>query len=721
MHPRRRLQHVVELRMLRQPRRIGAQERLDEFPLRQAHQAICCPVFAQSARNAARPLSVSGWLNNCRSTAGGTVQICAPIFAASTTCIGLRTDATSTSVLNAVVVAEYRHDIGDQPHAVLAHVVQPPDERADERRPRLRRQNRLSRREAQRHVHHRPIVGQPPARPQPVRRQRHLHRDVLGDAAQHARLGHHAVELGGCHLGAAPAPARWRRSPPARPGTSRPVLAISDGLVVTPSSSPLAASDLISAVSAVSTKNFMPSLPFAASDHIGCRSGTESELARHCPRAEARGQRAASVLPLPLREGAGGGGPSPTTIATSRPDRVPVLLPYPFPGPFDYRVPPDLHPEPGDVVLVPLNRREEIGVVWDHRLRRRRPRPQAEAAIRPDRHPPNAPRPPPVRRLGRQLHPVPARRGHGNGAAHRRPRHHRRQPPAGNAPPNRRRTPASPKPARKCWTPWPHAEPRATSDLARAAGVTSSVVRGMADAGLLLPAILPIDPTLRHPRPRPPRRNPRPRPASRRRRPPRRRRRRANSPSPCWTASPAPARPRSTWKPVAECLRQGRQALVLLPEIALSSQWLERFERRFGVAPAVWHSDLTSRIRRTTWRAVADGAAPVVVGARSALFLPFPDLGLVVIDEEHETAFKQEEGVVYHARDMAVVRARFCARPGGPGLRHPLPGDARQRRGRPLPPHHPADAPRRRLAALGRRHRHARHAAGARPLPRARR
>ena len=107
---------------------------------------------------------------------------------------------------------------------------------------------------------------------------------------------------------------------------------------------------------------------------------------------------------------------------------------------------------------------------------------------------------------------------------------------------------------------------------------------------------------------------------------------------------------------IAEALRQRRQALVLLPEIALSSQWLERFQRRFGVAPAVWHSDLTSRVRRTTWRAVAAGAAPVVVGARSALFLPFPDLGLIVIDEEHETAFKQEEGVVYHARDMAVVR-----------------------------------------------------------------
>ena len=112
---------------------------------------------------------------------------------------------------------------------------------------------------------------------------------------------------------------------------------------------------------------------------------------------------------------------------------------------------------------------------------------------------------------------------------------------------------------------------------------------------------------------------------------------------------------------VAACLRAGRQALVLLPEIALSSQWLERFERRFGVAPAVWHSDLPSRTRRITWREVAAGRAPVVVGARSALFLPFPDLGLIVVDEEHETAFKQEEGVVYHARDMAVVRGALRA------------------------------------------------------------
>src|SRR3546814_11399574 len=110
---------------------------------------------------------------------------------------------------------------------------------------------------------------------------------------------------------------------------------------------------------------------------------------------------------------------------------------------------------------------------------------------------------------------------------------------------------------------------------------------------------------------------------------------------------------------IAEALAAGRQALVLLPEIALSAQWLERFERRFGVAPALWHSDLTSAQRRATWRAVAHGHAPVVVGARSALFLPYPDLGVIVVDEEHESAFKQEDGVTYHSRDMAVVRAQL--------------------------------------------------------------
>ncbi len=114
---------------------------------------------------------------------------------------------------------------------------------------------------------------------------------------------------------------------------------------------------------------------------------------------------------------------------------------------------------------------------------------------------------------------------------------------------------------------------------------------------------------------------------------------------------------------VAQALRAQKQVLVLLPEIALSVQMLARFEARFGVRPAVWHSELTPAQRRETFRAVAEGRADVVVGARSALFLPFADLGLIVVDEEHETAFKQEDGVMYNARDMAVVRAKFCAAP----------------------------------------------------------
>ena len=107
---------------------------------------------------------------------------------------------------------------------------------------------------------------------------------------------------------------------------------------------------------------------------------------------------------------------------------------------------------------------------------------------------------------------------------------------------------------------------------------------------------------------------------------------------------------------MAEALKAGRQVLMLLPEIALTAQWLDRFAARFGARPTQWHSRMTGLARRRAWRAVADGSARVVVGARSALMLPYPDLGLIVVDEEHEPAFKQEDGVHYHARDMAVVR-----------------------------------------------------------------
>jgi len=100
------------------------------------------------------------------------------------------------------------------------------------------------------------------------------------------------------------------------------------------------------------------------------------------------------------------------------------------------------------------------------------------------------------------------------------------------------------------------------------------------------------------------------------------------------------------------------QVLVLLPEIALSVQWLQRFEARFGVAPVLWHSNVTPARRRAAWQAIATGHTRVVVGARSALFLPYPKLSLIVVDEEHDQSYKQEEGVMYHARDMAIARAQ---------------------------------------------------------------
>jgi primosomal protein N' (replication factor Y) (superfamily II helicase) len=114
---------------------------------------------------------------------------------------------------------------------------------------------------------------------------------------------------------------------------------------------------------------------------------------------------------------------------------------------------------------------------------------------------------------------------------------------------------------------------------------------------------------------------------------------------------------------VADTIRSGRQSLILMPEIALTAQFLDRFAARFGVRPAEWHSELTPRKRARTWRAVADGEVSVVVGARSALFLPYANLGLIVVDEEHDPAYKQEDGVRYHARDMAVVRGHIAKIP----------------------------------------------------------
>jgi primosomal protein N' (replication factor Y) len=200
-----------------------------------------------------------------------------------------------------------------------------------------------------------------------------------------------------------------------------------------------------------------------------------------------------------------------------------------------------------------------------------------------------------------------------------------------------------------------------TGALATAAGVGAGVVRGLGEAGWLERAPLP-EPALPQPDPE------RPGPAL--------------APAQAVAAAAlvdavagrrregfllegvtGSGKTEVYFEAVAACLRAGRQALVVLPEIALTAQWLARFEARFGAEPVVWHSGLGPAVRRRHWRAALDGRARVVVGARSALFLPLAELGLVVVDEEHDASFKQDEGVPYHGRDVAELRAELAGCP----------------------------------------------------------
>jgi primosomal protein N' (replication factor Y) len=203
---------------------------------------------------------------------------------------------------------------------------------------------------------------------------------------------------------------------------------------------------------------------------------------------------------------------------------------------------------------------------------------------------------------------------------------------------------------------------RGKSEVARAAAVSPSVIDGLLDEGSLESLVLPPEPV-------------------------------ARAPDPDFAAADLTAAQRQAaealramvageafgvalldgvtgsgktavyLEAVSEAVRRRRQALVLVPEIALTSQFLDRFAARFGVRPAEWHSALPPRLRARSWRAVADGEVSVVVGARSALFLPYARLGVIVVDEEHDPAYKQEDGARYHARDMAVVRARGAGAP----------------------------------------------------------
>ncbi len=200
---------------------------------------------------------------------------------------------------------------------------------------------------------------------------------------------------------------------------------------------------------------------------------------------------------------------------------------------------------------------------------------------------------------------------------------------------------------------------RSKTEAAREAGVSAPVVNGLLDEGVLEQAEIPPEPVTQTPNPdfsAPKLSEPQ-----------------ANAADALRDAVSAKifsthlldgvtgsGKTETYFEAVAEAIRQKRQALILLPEIALTARFLDRFAERFGVRPAEWHSQVTPRKRARVWDAIAKGEAAVVAGARSALFLPFRNLGLIVVDEEHDPAYKQEDGVHYHARDMAVVRGSLA-------------------------------------------------------------
>ncbi|MDG6095549.1 primosomal protein N' [Acetobacter sp. AN02] len=361
---------------------------------------------------------------------------------------------------------------------------------------------------------------------------------------------------------------------------------------------------------------------------------------------------------------------------TARRRRVSVLLPLPFPGTLDYALADTQDLRPGDIVSVPLSGRKETGVVWEHdgtlppELD-----PQRNAEPQPD-IPDNRLRavsakldiPPLPEALRRFIDWVAAYtlaspgmvlalclRAHLRGAEAR--------PLSGW-------TPADPLPEALRLTParqailtaLQDAPPLTTAALAKRSGSSPAVIRGLAEARAILPVTIGADLPFGCPEPG------------------------HNPPSLAGQQAEVAQNLRTAvtenrfsvtllegvtgsgktevcLEAIAACLEAGKQALILLPEIALSAQWTERFARRFGTRPAIWHSELGPKIRALTWTACMNGTARVIVGARSALFLPLNAPGLIIVDEEHETAFKQEDGVMYNARDMAVVRARQAGIP----------------------------------------------------------
>lgn len=337
----------------------------------------------------------------------------------------------------------------------------------------------------------------------------------------------------------------------------------------------------------------------------------------------------------------------------SAPRTVNVLLPIPTEGSYSYSVPQDMALLPGDFVQVPLGSRQTVGIVWD----------DAPSSVDPSRLRPVTVRfdcPPlsvEMRRFvdwvaayavappGMVVRMVLRAPGALDPQAPSEALRYSGRPPERITP--QRQAVLELVKEGQAWS---------KSGLSHAAGVAASVIDGMFKQGVLDQVMVPQPPMVPKP-----------------------------DPDYCAAqlsveqAAGAEALIKAVamdsfsatlldgvtgsgktevyFESVAEALRQGRQALILLPEISLTAAFMERFENRFGAKPAEWHSEVSPRRRELAWRQVSTGEVRVVAGARSALFLPFKELGLIVVDEEHDPAYKQEDRVFYNARDMAVVRA----------------------------------------------------------------
>jgi len=353
--------------------------------------------------------------------------------------------------------------------------------------------------------------------------------------------------------------------------------------------------------------------------------------------------------------------PTRTSAAAASTGVVDVLVPVALNQTYSYRVPRGMELEAGDVVAVPLGPREVIGVVWAQNAK---PDPRLHNRLKDVGEKLDVP---PLKselralvdwvanytlsargmvlrmslRMGENLGPERARVG---------------VRLVGEAP--RRMTPARRRVIEVLSDGLLHGK----SEAAREAGVSTGVIDGLVDEGTLNVEVMPPPP------PPPP-------------------------PDPDYARPEFTRDQRSAvdmlrtlaangsfhvalldgvtgsgktevyFEAIAETIRRGKQTLILMPEIALTGQFLDRFAQRFGVRPIEWHSELTPRTRARNWAAISEGNAPVVVGARSALFMPYADLGLIVVDEEHDQAYKQDDGAHYHARDMAVVRAHIAKIP----------------------------------------------------------